>query len=160
FLGNGGTTIGIDVEGHGRAEELAPDADLSRTVGWFTAKYPVSLAVGGLGWAQVVAGEAALGAGIKGAKEPLRALPDPVTYGVLRYLNAEVDLAGSDPVIGFNYFGRTGGVAGAEVPDDLWRPSQEAVDAATAVPMPLSHTVALNAGTMDTDAGPQLHADW
>ena len=55
--------------------------DLSRTVGWFTTKYPVALAVGGLGWAQVVAGEAALGAVIKDAKEQLRALPDGLTYG-------------------------------------------------------------------------------
>ena len=55
----------------------AADVDLSRTVGWFTTKYPVALAVGGLSWAQVVAGEAALGAVIKDAKEQLRALPDP-----------------------------------------------------------------------------------
>ena len=62
-MGTGGAPIGIDVEGHGRHEELAPDVDLSRTVGWFTTKYPVSRwAVGGLSWAQVVAGEAALGA--------------------------------------------------------------------------------------------------
>ena len=54
FLGTGGTPIGIDVEGHGRHEELAADLDLSRTVGWFTTKYPVSLTVGGLSWAQVV----------------------------------------------------------------------------------------------------------
>ena len=76
-MGTGGAPIGIDVEGHGRHEELAADVDLSRTVGWFTTKYPVSLAVGGLAWAQVVAGEAALGAVIKDAKEQLRALPDP-----------------------------------------------------------------------------------
>ena len=92
FLGSGSAPIGIDVEGHGRDEELAPNVDLSRTVGWFTAKYPVSLAVGGLGWAQVIAGEAALGAVIKNAKEQLRALPDPLTYGLLRYLNPDVDL--------------------------------------------------------------------
>ena len=48
FWGTGGTPIGIDVEGHGRHEELAPDVDLTRTVGWFTAIYPVALAVGGL----------------------------------------------------------------------------------------------------------------
>ncbi|MGH3960826.1 amino acid adenylation domain-containing protein, partial [Mycobacterium sp.] len=94
FLGNPGAPIGIDVEGHGRHEELGTDVDLSRTVGWFTTKYPVSLAVGGLSWTQVVAGEAALGAVIKEAKEQLRALPDGLTYGLLRYLNLEVDLAG------------------------------------------------------------------
>ncbi len=161
FLGSG-APIGIDVEGHGRHEELAPDVDLSRTVGWFTTKYPVSLAVGGLSWAQVIAGEAALGAVIKDAKEQLRALPDPLTYGVLRYLNPEVELSGSDPAIGFNYLGRLGAAA-AEVSGDLWRISPEGLSltaAATAVPMPLMHTVDLNAGTVDTDSGPYLHAAW
>ena len=43
FLGIGGAPVGIDVEGHGREEELGPDVDLSRTVGWFTTKYPVAL---------------------------------------------------------------------------------------------------------------------
>ena len=162
FLGTGGAPIGIDVEGHGRHEELAADVDLSRTVGWFTTKYPVSLAVGGLSWAQVVAGEAALGAVVKDAKEQLRALPDPLTYGLLRYLNPEVELAGSDPAIGFNYLGRLGAAA-AEVSDDLWRLCQEGVSltgASAAVPMPLAHTVELNAGTVDTDTGPHLHAAW
>src|SRR5208283_6657 len=60
FLGNGGAPIGIDVEGHGRHEELGTDIDLSHTVGWFTTKYPVSLAIGRLRWAQVLAGEAGL----------------------------------------------------------------------------------------------------
>ncbi|HWR47377.1 MAG TPA: condensation domain-containing protein, partial [Pseudonocardiaceae bacterium] len=162
FLGTGGAPIGIDVEGHGRHEELAPDVDLSRTVGWFTIKYPVSLAVGGLGWAQVVAGEAALGAVIKDAKEQLRALPDPLSYGVLRYLNTEVELAGSDPPIGFNYLGRLGAAA-AEVSGDFWRIDPDGLSltgAAAAVPMPLAHTVELNAFTADTDTGPHLHASW
>ena len=109
ILGQFRRPIGIDVEGHGRHEELAADMDLSRTVGWFTTKYPVALAVGGLSWAQVLAGDAALGAVIKDAKEQLRALPDPLTYGLLRYLNTDVDLDGSDPPIGFNYLGRLGG---------------------------------------------------
>lgn len=56
------------MEGHGRHEELSPDLDLSHTVGWFTTKYPVALTmrrVGGLRWAQVIAGDAALGPVIK-----------------------------------------------------------------------------------------------
>ena len=160
FLGTGRAPIGIDVEGHGRAEELAADVDLSRTVGWFTTKYPVSLTVGGLGWAQVIAGDAALGIVIKNAKEQLRALPDPLTYGVLRYLNSDVELGGSDPPIGFNYLGRLGAPA---ADGDLWRIGQDGLSltgAAAAVPMPLAHTVALNAGTVDTEVGPHLHADW
>ena len=163
FLGTGGAPIGIDVEGHGRYEELAADVDLSRTVGWFTTKYPVSLTVGGLHWAQVITGDAALGPVIKNAKEQLRALPHPLTYGVLRYLNPDVDLGGSDPPIGFNYLGRLGAAAQDAAADDLWRISQDGVSltgAVAAVPMPLVHTVALNAGTVDTEVGPQLHANW
>ncbi|OBA58466.1 non-ribosomal peptide synthetase [Mycobacterium sp. 1100029.7] len=163
FLGTGGAPIGIGVEGHGRHEELAPNVDLSRTVGWFTTKYPVSLAVGGLGWSQVVAGDAALGPVIKDAKEQLRSLPDPLTYGLLRYTDNDVDLHGTDPVIGFNYLGRLGAGTAAELSGDLWRISEEGLSvagAATAVPLPLMHTVDLNAGTMDTEAGPHLHANW
>ncbi|ORW75374.1 non-ribosomal peptide synthetase [Mycobacterium sherrisii] len=163
FLGTGGAPLGIGVEGHGRHEELARGVDLSRTVGWFTTKYPVSLSVGGLGWSQVAAGEAALGPVIKDAKEQLRSLPDPLTYGLLRYLNDDVDLHGTDPVIGFNYLGRLGAGTAAELSGDLWRISEEGLavaGAATAVPLPLMHTVDLNAGTMDTEAGPHLHASW
>ncbi len=79
MLGSGAAPIGIDVEGHGRHEELVADVDLTRTVGWFTTLYPVSLTVGGLLWAQVLAGEAALGALVKDAKEQLRALPEPLS---------------------------------------------------------------------------------
>ncbi|MEC4763875.1 amino acid adenylation domain-containing protein [Mycobacterium sherrisii] len=162
FLGKSGTPLGIDVEGHGRHEELNPYVDLSRTVGWFTTKYPVALSVGGLSWARVVAGDPALGPVIKDAKEQLRSLPDGLTYGLLRYLNPDVALDDSDPVIGFNYLGRMGASA-AELSDDLWRVSQESLElaaAAAAVPMPLAHTVELNAGTVDSDAGPHLHANW
>ena len=136
--------------------------DLSRTVGWFTTKYPVALTVGGLRWTQVLSGDAALGAVIKDAKEQLRALPDALTYGLLRYLNTEIDLPGPDPTIGFNYFGRLN-TAAAEASDDLWRISQNGLSASTAattVPIPLAHTVELNAGTVDTDTGPHLHATW
>jgi non-ribosomal peptide synthase protein (TIGR01720 family) len=162
FLGTGGAPVGIDVEGHGRAEELAPDVDLTRTVGWFTTKYPVSLAVGELSWAQVTAGEAAVGALIKDAKEQLRALPNPLSYGVLRYLNSDVELAESDPPIGFNYLGRLGAAAPDAV-GDVWHVCREGLAlaaAAAAVPIPLAHAVELNAGTVDTDTGPQLHANW
>ena len=162
FLGTRGAPIGVDVEGHGRDEELAPELDLSRTVGWFTARYPVALAVDGLGWAQVAAGGAALGALVKNAKERLRALPDGLTYGLLRYLNSDVDLDGPYPVIGFNYLGRLGAAA-TEISDGGWRLCQDGgsvTGAAAAVPMPLAHTVELNAVTIDTDTGPRLHANW
>ncbi|MBY0289721.1 MAG: amino acid adenylation domain-containing protein, partial [Mycobacteriaceae bacterium] len=162
FLGAGGAPIGIDVEGHGRHDELAVDIDLTRTVGWFTTLYPVSLAVGALRWQQVIAGEAAFGEVIKDAKEQLHALPSPLTYGLLRYLDRDIELAESDPVIGFNYLGRLGAAA-AELSSDFWRISAEGMSltaATAALPMPLAHTVELNAATADTDYGPQLHANW
>ncbi|WP_078326599.1 non-ribosomal peptide synthetase, partial [Mycobacteroides salmoniphilum] len=165
--GNTGAPVGIDVEGHGRQEELVASGDspvdLSRTVGWFTSKYPVALSLGRLNWAQVSAGDPALGAMIKEAKEQLRALPDGVTYGLLRYANPEVDLAGAEPVIGFNYLGRLGGFG--EHGGDLWLPSPDAVSAAAvaaAVPLALAHAVTLNAGVLEssTDTGPYLQANW
>ncbi|SOX53887.1 non-ribosomal peptide synthase/polyketide synthase, partial [Mycobacterium ahvazicum] len=162
FLDAAGKSIGIDVEGHGRHEEMVADSDLSRTVGWFTTKYPVALAVGELPWEQVCGGDAALGTVIKDAKEQLRALPDGLTYGLLRYLNPDADLRGPDPVIGFNYLGRLGAGAG-RVSDELWRVSGHslwATNVAAAVSTPLPHTVELNAGTMDAEAGPCLHAAW
>ncbi len=162
FLGTGAAPVGIDVEGHGRQEELGADVDLSRTVGWFTTKYPVALAVGGLSWAQVVAGEAALGAVVKDAKEQLRALPDGLTYGVLRYLNPDVDLDVADPSIGFNYLGRLGAAA-AELSDEFWRISEDGLavaGASLAIPLTLAHTIELNASTADTDTGPHLQANW
>ncbi|MEB3982900.1 amino acid adenylation domain-containing protein, partial [Mycobacterium sp. 663a-19] len=161
FLDTGNAPIVLDVEGHGRADDLAADVDLSRTVGWFTTKYPVALSVGRPPWAQVAAGEAELEALIKDIKEQLRALPDGLTYGLLRYLNPDIELTGADPGIGFNYLGRLGMPAG--VPADLWRISPDALaatTASTAVPMPLGHTVELNAFAVDTDTGPQLHATW
>nr|WP_232836296.1 non-ribosomal peptide synthetase [Mycolicibacterium smegmatis] len=153
-------SIGIDVEAHGRQDDLADNLDLSRTVGWFTTKYPVALSIDGLCWDQVLAGDASLGPIIKHAKEQLRALPAPLTYGLLRYLNTDVDLSGPDPTIGFNYLGRLGTDTG-ELPQELWRVSHDGVPlSATAVPMPLAHTVELNAGTVDSESGPNLHATW
>ena len=160
--GAGSVPMGIDVEGHGRAEDLAPNVDLSRTVGWFTAKYPVALTVGRVSWTHVTAGASALGPVIKAAKEQLRALPDGLTYGLLRYLNPDVDLGGSDPTVGFNYLGRLG-AGGVDLSEDLWRISQDNLsmtDVASAVPMALAHSVELNAGTLDSATGPQLQANW
>ena len=159
FLGTDGP-IGIDVEGHGRHEELSAEVDLSRTVGWFTTKYPVALSIGELDWDQIASGAAPLGALVKAAKEQLRALPDPLSYGLLRYVNSEVAVGDSDPVIGFNYLGRMGGAA--ELSDQFWRVGPDGFfsGTATVVAMPLMHTVEVNAATLDTEAGPHLQANW
>ena len=161
FLGAHGGPVVIDAEGHGRQEEVA-DVDLSRTVGWFTTKYPVALTFDGSDWSQVLAGDPGLGAVVKDAKEQLRALPDGLTYGLLRYLNDGADLPGADPAIGFNYLGRMGAGAG-QVSGDIWEIREDGwkvTGPAAAVPMPLMHTVELNAGTVETADGPRLRAGW
>ncbi len=90
----------VDVEGHGR-EALFEDVDLSRTVGWFTAIYPVYFNLVGL----TEPGEV-----IKAVKETLRNVPARgVGYGVLRYLKSDVtERLRSRPQaeLVFNYLGQ------------------------------------------------------
>ena len=62
----------VDVEGHGR-EQVGADADVSRTVGWFTSHYPVRLDPGAAAFTEVAAGGAAAGRVLKRVKEQVRA---------------------------------------------------------------------------------------
>ena len=67
----------IDLEGHGREEGLGgaaglADADLTRTVGWFTSLYPVWLDPGPLDLGEALSGGASLGRAVKAIKEQLR----------------------------------------------------------------------------------------
>ncbi|WP_203925051.1 AMP-binding protein, partial [Rugosimonospora africana] len=100
----------VDVEGHGRQEDLVDGADLSRTVGWFTSLFPVRLDAGTLTWEEVRAGSPGVGGVVKQLKEHLRQIPDNgIGYGLLRYLNPDTAQILADlptPQIGFNYFGR------------------------------------------------------
>ena len=109
------------------------------------------------------AGEAALGAVIKDAKEQLRALPDASDLRRAA-LSEPPTLSWPGPTrrSGSTIWGGWAAAA-AELSGDVWRIGQDGwsvTGAAAAVPMPLMHTVELNAGTVDTDAGPQLHANW
>ena len=71
----------VDLEGHGR-EPLFEDIDLSRTVGWFTALYPVLLTLD-------TRPGSPLPGGLKAIKEQLRRVPGKgLGYGLLRYLDA------------------------------------------------------------------------
>ncbi|PSL45610.1 non-ribosomal peptide synthase protein (TIGR01720 family)/amino acid adenylation domain-containing protein [Chitinophaga niastensis] len=92
----------IGLEGHGR-EDIAPDVDTSRTVGWFTNLYPVLL--------QVAAGKEKNDL-LKSIKEQLRKVKDKgLGYGVLKYINKVPLLQGKDPWdIVFNYLGQSDNV--------------------------------------------------
>ncbi|WP_282780369.1 non-ribosomal peptide synthetase [Nocardia sp. CC201C] len=100
----------LRLEGHGRAEQLAPGADLSRTVGWFTSLYPVRLDLGELDIDAALAGTAATGTALKTIKEQLRAVSEHgIGYGLLRYLNPDTGEQLPDAMPGqvaFNYLGR------------------------------------------------------
>ena len=95
---SGNPNVCIGMEGHGR-EDIQPGIDTSRTIGWFTSLYPLYLSV------PAVTGEGDL---IKSIKEQLRQLPDKgLGYGVLRYINKEAALQGTEPwEIVFNYLGQ------------------------------------------------------
>lgn len=110
----------VRLEGHGREEALAPGADVSRTVGWFTSMFPVRLDTGDVDLDDVAAGEDAAGAVLKSVKEQLAAVPDKgAGFGLLRWSNprsAPMLAAYADPQIGFNYLGR---FSAADMPEHL-----------------------------------------
>ncbi|KUL63367.1 non-ribosomal peptide synthetase [Streptomyces sp. NRRL S-1521] len=94
----GRDSVLLGVEGHGR-EELFADVDLSRTVGWFTAEFPLALRV---------APEAGWHDTLRAVKEQLRAVPlHGLSHGALRHLVPGSPLAsGPAPQVGFNYHGQ------------------------------------------------------
>ncbi|MFE3634311.1 non-ribosomal peptide synthase/polyketide synthase [Streptomyces sp. NPDC059168] len=107
---SGRDRVVVDVEGHGR-EELFPELDISRTVGWFTTRYPVALDVpADAGWDAV----------LKRVKEQLRAVPrHGLGHDALRRLAGP----GAPPPtpearISFNYLGR---MDAPRDPDGLYR---------------------------------------
>ena len=84
----------IGLESHGREEDVL-GLNLSRTVGWFTALYPLRLEFE----------EADLGTQIKVQKEHIRQTPhNGIGYGVLKYL-AKENLDFSKEIL-FNYLGQ------------------------------------------------------
>ncbi|MGW4401272.1 non-ribosomal peptide synthase/polyketide synthase [Amycolatopsis nivea] len=92
----GRSQVVLEMEGHGR-EDLAEPLDLFRTIGWFTAQYPVALTVPEEGWDAI----------LKSVKEQLRAIPNKgVGYEALRYLTESPLRNDPTPQISFNYHGR------------------------------------------------------
>ncbi|WP_280381699.1 non-ribosomal peptide synthetase, partial [Nocardia wallacei] len=120
----------VRLEGHGREEDVVPGADLSRTVGWFTAIFPVRFELSGIDIDAALTGGPALGPAIKAIKEQLLAVPDKgLGYGLLRYLNPETAARLPEQLPGqvsFNYLGR---VSEGQVPEALrgfgWIPAPE-----------------------------------
>ncbi|MEV8320774.1 amino acid adenylation domain-containing protein [Streptomyces sp. NPDC059900] len=156
WRGADGSTL-VRLEGHGREEDVVPGADLSRTLGWFTAMYPARVDVRGVDLADVLAGGPAAGRAIKLVKEQLRGVPDKgLGYGLLRYLNPETETQLADypaPQIGFNYLGR---ISGSDVPEHLrangWGPASWTADLIPAPDADLPALSALEVNSVATDA--------
>ncbi|WP_323123645.1 non-ribosomal peptide synthetase, partial [Burkholderia alba] len=88
---SGAPDIAVELEGHGR-EDVIDDADLSRTVGWFTSRFPVALP----------ATPAAPGDALVAVKERVRAVP----HKGLHWGWLDAKPARRRPAVSFNYLGR------------------------------------------------------
>ncbi|GDY58164.1 hypothetical protein SVIO_087870 [Streptomyces violaceusniger] len=154
----------VDVEGHGRSHPLAEEVDLSRTVGWFTALYPVRLEPGRVDQEEMRRGGPTLGRAVKRVKEQLRTLPGQgLGYGLLRYLNPRTRprlAALPTPDIRFNYLGRIAAPRGGAP----WTPAGDGTSgllmAGADADAPLPYALELNAVTYDGPDGPRLVAHW
>ncbi|MHB8061923.1 MAG: amino acid adenylation domain-containing protein [Ruminiclostridium sp.] len=89
--------VSIMLEGHGR-ETLYHHLDISRTVGWFTSYYPVTVNT---------AKRTDVGEYIKEVKEVLHQIPNKgMGYGITRYLKHKDSLFVQNQEILFNYLGQ------------------------------------------------------
>ncbi|WP_276324146.1 non-ribosomal peptide synthetase [Paraburkholderia flava] len=121
--------IRLDLEGHGR-EDVFDTAEVSRTVGWFTSVYPVSLEP---------AGE--LGESVKRVKEGLRAVPQRgLGYGVLSNVAHTVRQTEPSQVV-FNYLGQ---LDGSFSEASTWQPAKEPSGATRDANAPLSYDLTIN----------------
>ncbi|WP_327699030.1 non-ribosomal peptide synthetase [Streptomyces sp. NBC_00459] len=151
----------VDLESHGRDEELAGDADLSRTVGWFTSVFPVLLDPGPVDLDAALAGGPEIGEALARVRAHLGSLPaNGAGYGMLRHLNprtAPVLAAFAAPAIEFNYLGRFGI---PEATDWSYAPEEDVSDIGAEPGMREGHALGINVVTEDRADGPVLAAHW
>jgi non-ribosomal peptide synthase protein (TIGR01720 family) len=151
----------VDLEGHGRQDDVVPGTDLARTVGWFTTLYPTRLDLAGLDLTDLYRAGPDAGRALKRVKEQLRALPDTgLGFGLLRHLNPDTAptlAALPRPQLGFNYLGRFGTASGGD-----WQnaPERPGIGGGADPGMALPHSIEITAFADDTAAGPVLTASW
>ncbi|WP_158539942.1 non-ribosomal peptide synthetase [Williamsia limnetica] len=105
--------VSITLEGHGREESVVEGVDLSRTVGWFTTLFPVSLEPGSVRWAGSTDDGSTpdprdLRTAFSSVSAALRTVPDKgIGYGSLRSVHApeHIDVQQNSEIL-FNYLGR------------------------------------------------------
>nr|APD72041.1 non-ribosomal peptide synthetase 7 [Streptomyces sp.] len=160
--GGSDTSVLVDLEGHGRQEELGGDSiDLSRTVGWFTSVFPVRLDTGPIELADAFAGGPAADEVVARVRAHLSALPGGgVGYGLLRHLNPRTRTVLEQldaPVIEFNYLGR---FDIPEATDWSYAPEEDVADIGADASMREGHALGINVITEDRADGPVLAAHW
>ncbi len=148
----GAREVRIDLEGHGR-EDLFPDVDLSRTVGWFTSLFPVRVAPPVPPDGLFAPG--AQGAILKSVKETLRRIPGQgVGHGVLKHLTDDREIRESPrPDLCFNYLGQLDPAFSAS---SLFKPANESPGPMRSPDEKRPHLLEVNASTLDG----RLRAEW
>ncbi|MFW0794703.1 amino acid adenylation domain-containing protein [Gordonia sp. CPCC 205515] len=146
LLGAFGSAAGVptlvDLEGHGREEHVVPGADLSGTVGWFTAVHPVRVGGGGSPTDEV-----------RELVAQRSLLPDGgLGYGILRYLQG-VDLPGA--AIEFNYLGRYRSFDFGD-----WGMAPESAEIGPDDDMPGGYGLIVDVTTLDGPEGTRMQATW
>jgi amino acid adenylation domain-containing protein/non-ribosomal peptide synthase protein (TIGR01720 family) len=139
----GHSQILVELEGHGR-EDLFEHIDLSRTVGWFTALFPVALAPQG-----------EIGDAIKRVKEGLRRVPNKgLGHGVFKHAGdaaqREALQALPKAQVVFNYLGQFDGAFRDDVGEGAqWIPAREEGGAQVDDGAPLTHEFSVNGQVFD-----------
>jgi amino acid adenylation domain-containing protein/non-ribosomal peptide synthase protein (TIGR01720 family) len=139
----------IDLEGHGR-EDIIAEADVSRTVGWFTSLFPILLEVPGT--SDVIEM-------VKNIQEQLRCIPNKgIGYGILRHLCHDPAITRllqerQKPEILFNYLGQLDPVAPAR---HLFGPASLSAGSDHSTKGNHTHLIEVNAGVRNG----QLHVQW
>ncbi|SOD20611.1 non-ribosomal peptide synthetase [Nitrosomonas ureae] len=136
---SGHKEILVDLEGHGR-EDLYPEIDLSRTIGWFTSIFPVILSASG-----------DLAQRIKQTKEYLRCIPNKgLGYGLFKYYGTEeqrqilAELPRAQVV--FNYLGQ---FDANFAEDTLWTLADESVGESMDAGVLKQHDLLINSHIYD-----------
>ena len=117
----GRRALWVEMEGHGR-ENIGVSVDVSRTIGWFTASFPVLLDLSAIG---------SVSEQLQAIKSQLRGIPNHgIGFGLLRYLSKDEGVRRRmksifRPQISFNYLGQFD-----QLPRDDWFPFQIAAESA------------------------------
>nr|WP_211186035.1 non-ribosomal peptide synthetase [Brenneria salicis] len=155
----GVSQLRVMLESHGRPE-VENGVDVSRTVGWLTAEYPVHM-----DWS-VEKVDTPLQV-VRAVKRVLRAVPDRgIGYGILRYLDNSAaerlsPLARQHaPEILFNYLGRFSHGSAQWTPQRTPHRFRDAFAVSQESKMPLSYALEINIFVDEQTSEPRLAIHW